>query len=189
MTVYSLVLFAHITSVITMFACLSLEALSLLHLRCASTVAEIQRWIDAVPGLSRVALGSMLVILLSGIYLTVQMSGFGMAWIDVALGTLFLLIPLAAVTGRRMREIRRLSTSGHEIQPRLLDLLQHAFLKISLVTRIAIFVGIVLLMTAKPGLPESLSIIGVSVALGLAAALFTPNKKLTFSTTNTGARG
>ena len=50
MTLYSLILFAHIISVLALFACLSLEALSLFHLRRAFTLAEIQlddysRWL------------------------------------------------------------------------------------------------------------------------------------------------
>jgi hypothetical protein len=35
-----------------------------------------------------------------------------------------------------------------------------------------------LLITAKPALTESLGILGVSVVLGLAATLLTPNKSL-----------
>ena len=188
MTLYSLVLFAHITSVLALFACLSLEALSLFRLRRASTLSDIQPWIESLPGLSGVALGSMLVILFSGIYMAIQLSGFGLAWIDVTMGALLLMAPLGAVAGRRMRDIRRLSASNQKDQPKLLDLLQHPFLKISLDIRIAVFLGIVLLMTAKPNLIESLSIIGVSVAVGLAAALFRPNRKPALSTADTGAR-
>jgi hypothetical protein len=76
MTLYSFVLFAHVTSVLPLGACLSLEVLSLFHLRRASTLNEIQLWIEPVPGLSGIALGSILVILFPGIYLTIQMSAF-----------------------------------------------------------------------------------------------------------------
>src|SRR5882672_10833182 len=40
MTLYSLVLFGHVTAVLALFACLSLETLSLFHLRRASTLPE-----------------------------------------------------------------------------------------------------------------------------------------------------
>jgi hypothetical protein len=76
MTLYSFVLFAHVTAVLAMFACLSLEVLSLCRLRRASTLNEVQLWIEPVPRLSRIALGSLLVILLTGVFLTIQMSGF-----------------------------------------------------------------------------------------------------------------
>ena len=188
MTPYSLVLFAHVTAVLTLFGCFSLEALSLFHLRRASTLPEIQLWIESIPGLSGVALGSMLVILFSGIYMAIQMSGFGLAWIDVTMGALLLMAPLGAVTGKRTREIRRLSASVQTNQPKLSNLLQHPLLKISLGIRIAGFFGIVLLMTARPALTESLGILGVSVVLGLAATLLRPNKKPALSTAGTGAR-
>lgn len=112
MTLYSVVPFAHVTSVLPLGACLSLEVLSLFHSRRASSLSEIQLWIEPVPGLSAIALGSILVILFSGIYLTIQMSGF---------------------------------------KPKLLDLLRQRFLRISLGIRIAISLGIVLLMTALNG--------------------------------------
>lgn len=175
MTLYSFVLFAHVTSVLALGACLSLEVLSLFHLQRATTLTEVQLWIEPVPGLSAIALGSILVILFSGVYLTIQMSGFGLAWIDVTMGAFLLMAPLGAVTGRRLRVIRHLCASGQTNQSKLLDPLRHRFLRISLGIRIAVFLGIVLLMTAKPDLLESLGIAGGSIVVGLVAALLIPN--------------
>src|SRR6476660_8727050 len=171
MTFYSFVLFAHITSVLAMFACLSLEGLSLSRLRRPSTLSEVQLWIEPVPRLSRIGLGSLLVILLSGVFLTIPMSGFGLAWLKVTIAAFLLMAPLGAASGRRIRNVQRLSGNGKMNQSEILDLLRHPFLKISLAIRIAVFLGIVLLMTAKPGLAESLVIAGGSVVLGLATAV------------------
>lgn len=176
MTLYSLVLFAHVVSVLALFACLSMETLSLFHLGRASTLSEIRPWIEPVPGLSAIALGSLLVILGSGIYLTIRMSGFSLAWIDVAMGALFVMAPLGAGTGRRMRHIRSLSASSQANQPRVLKLLLQPYLKISLATRIAVFLGIVLLMTAKPDLTASLAVVGVSLVLSWIAAFLIPRR-------------
>jgi hypothetical protein len=187
MTLYSLVLFLHVTAVLALFACLTLEVLSLFHLRRASTWTEARSWIEPVPRLSAVALGSLLVIVLSGVYLTIQMSGFGLAWPWVTIAALLLMAPLGAVTGRRMRYIRHLSASGEMNQSKLVDL-QDPSLKISLGIRIAVFLGVVLLMTAKPELPGSFGILGGSVALGLAAALLAPNRKPALWPADTGAR-
>jgi len=107
--------------------------------------------------------------------LTIQMSGHGMAWIDVTMGAFLLMAPLGAVTGKRLRVIRHLSARGQTNQPKLLDLLRQRFLRISLGIRIAVFLGIVLLMTAKPDVLESLSIVGVSVVLGIVAAYLIPS--------------
>jgi len=185
MTLYSLVLFAHITAVLAMFACFSLEVLSLFRLRRASSLSEVQLWIEPVPRLSRVALGSLLVILLTGVFLTIQMSGFGLAWLKVTIAAFLLMAPLGAVSGRRIRYVQRLSANAKITQSEILDLLRHPFLKISLTIRIAVFLGIVLLMTAKPGLPESLAIAAGSVVLGLASAFVIPSGRSTLSASRT----
>jgi hypothetical protein len=185
MTLYSFVLFAHITGVLAMFACLSLEVLSLSRLRRASTLSEVQLWIEPVPRLSRIALGSLLVILLTGVFLTIQTSGFGLAWLKVTVAAFLLMAPLGAASGRRIRNVQRLSANGKMTQSEILDLLRHPFLKVSLAMRIAVFLGIVLLMTAKPGLPESLAIACGSVVLGLASAFLIPSGRSTLSAPRT----
>lgn len=166
MTVYSLILFVHVASVLALFAALSFEALSLFHLRHASSLADVQLWIDPVPGLSLIALSSLLVGFFSGIYLTIRMSAFGAAWPKVTIAALFLVAPLAAITGRRVRAIRRACAVATGITSELRGRLQDPLLKISLGIRIAVVLGIVLLMGAKPKLWESVGIIGASAALG-----------------------
>ena len=48
------------------------------RLRRACTLSEARLWIERVPSLSRIVLASLLVILLTGVYLTIRMSGFGL---------------------------------------------------------------------------------------------------------------
>src|SRR5258705_11720604 len=88
MTLRSLVLFVHVTAVLTMFAALSFEALSLFEVRRASTLTELRRWIDPLPYLPSLARGSLLFVYLSVVYLTVRMSAFDLAWPKVAVGAL-----------------------------------------------------------------------------------------------------
>jgi hypothetical protein len=57
------------------------------------------------------------------------------------------------------------------MKPDLLRRVQDPFLKISLGIRIAVFFGIVLLMTAKPELWPSIGIVICSVVLGLLSLL------------------
>jgi hypothetical protein len=49
MTLYALVLFVHITAVLGLCAALSFEALSLFHLRQASTLTEASRCEVTIP--------------------------------------------------------------------------------------------------------------------------------------------
>jgi hypothetical protein len=78
---------------------------------------------------------------------------------------------LGALTGRRMAAIRRAvavesGTLTLAFQQRLHDPL----LWTSIQTRLAIALGIVFLMTVKPGLAGALLTIGVVIILGLASA-------------------
>ena len=167
MTLYSLVLFVHVTAVLSLFAALSFEVLSLFHLRGAPSLSETRRWIEPVPGLPLVAVGLLLVVFFSGVYLAMRMSAFGLAWPRVTVGALLLIAPLGAMTGRRMRAIRRTCADDQAINSELRSRLQDPFLKVSLGIRIAVFLGIVLLMTSKPELWESITIVGTSAAVGL----------------------
>ncbi len=171
MTLYSLVLFVHVTAVLALFAALSFEALSLFHLRQTSTLTEAGRWIELVPGLPLVTMGSLLVVFLSGVYLAMRMSAFELAWPRITVGAILLIAPLGALTGRRMRTIRRACADARAVNPELLSRLQDPFLKTSLGIRTSLFLGIVLLMAAKPELWESVSVVATSVALGLLATV------------------
>ncbi len=171
MTFYSFVLFVHVTAMLGLCAALSFEVLSLLHLRRVSTSTEARRWIEPVPALSLIGMGSIFVVFFSGVYLAMRMSAFGLAWPRVTVGALLLIAPLGAMTGRRMRAIRRTSADDQTINSELRSRLQDPFLKVSLGIRIAVFLGIVLLMTSKPELWESITIVGTSAAVGLLLSL------------------
>lgn len=116
-------------------------------------------------------MSSQLVVFFSGIYLTVRMSASGEAWPKVTVAVLFLIAPLAAITGRRMRLIRRACATSTTINSELRARLNDPVLKISLAIRIAVILGIVLLMGAKPELLESVIIVGTSLLLGLMSSL------------------
>ena len=171
MTLRSLVLFVHVASVLIMFAALSFEALSLFELRRVSSLADLRRWIDPLPHLPSLARVSLLLVFLSGVYLTVRMSAFELAWPKVAVGTLLLIAPFGALTGLRMRAIHRACVEIKAINSELTRRLRDPFLKVSLSIRIALFFGILMLMSAKPDLWNSIAIVGTSVVLGLLLSL------------------
>jgi hypothetical protein len=172
MTFYSAVLFVHVVSALGVFAALSLEAVGLVHLRRATTANEARFWIAFAPGLPALAIGSLVLLLLSGILMTAQMAGWMLAWPRVAMGALILIGPLGAITGRRMRAIRAACAANKPNESDLLGKLRDPFLKFSMNIRIALVLGIVLLMTAKPELRESLGVVVSSVFLGFVSTVF-----------------
>lgn len=171
MTFYPTVLFVHIVSMLGLCATLSFEALMLFRLQRSHNIADAQVWSDLVPGLDRLVMISVVSILASGIYLTTVMRGWGFAWVDVALASFFAMAPLGSIFSARMRSIRRAASNGNiTAQGEHGRFAPGAALRISLNVRIAALLGIVLLMTAKPGLGVSLVIMGLSAAAGFLAS-------------------
>jgi hypothetical protein len=132
-------------------------------------------------------MGSLVVLLFSGGYLTDRMSGWTLAWPKVSVATLVLIAPLGAITGKRMRAIRRICLANKTNDTELVNQLRDPFLKISLGIRTALGLGVVLLMTAKPGLRGSISIIGSSLVLGFLWSLLR-SRRAPLSTASAGAR-
>jgi hypothetical protein len=88
------------------------------------------------------------------------------------MGALILIGPLGAVTGRRMRAIRIACAANKPNGSDLTGKLSDPILIFSMNMRIALVLGIVLLMTARPELRQSLGIVVSSVFLGLISTVF-----------------
>jgi hypothetical protein len=187
MTLYVVVLFVHILGALALFAALSLEILTLSQLTQATSSRGVRLWVDLVPWLARMSTGSLVVLLFSGGYLTNQMSGWTLAWPKVTVAKLVLIATLGAITGKRMRAIRRICVADKTNDTELVNRLRDPFLKISLGIRIALGLGIVLLMRAKPGLRGSIGIIGSSLVLGFLWSLLR-SRRAPLSTASAGAR-
>lgn len=171
MTLYSIVLFVHIAAALSLFAALSIEVLSLFRLQRVSSLTEARQWIEPVPLLPWMTGGSGLVIFISGVYLAMRMQAFELAWLKVAILALLPMAPLGALTGRSLRAMRHACMRAEAVNSQLLRQLRDPFLKVSLGIRLALFLGIVLLMVAKPELWESISIVAGAAVVGLLSAL------------------
>lgn len=168
MTFYTAVLFVHIVSMLGLCTALGFEVLMLFRLQRSRNIADAQVWSDLVPGLDWLVMISVVSVLASGVYLTIQIRGWGFAWLDVALVSFFAMAPLGSIFSARMRSIRRAVSNGNvTAQGEHGRFAPDRALHISLYVRITALLGIVFLMTAKPGLGGSLAIMGLSAALGL----------------------
>jgi len=171
MTLYSAVLFVHIVSALGIIAALSLTALSQVRLRKAATSGEVGFWLKLAPGVPALAIVSLAFLLLSGIYMTKELDAWTLAWPRVAVGALFLIGPLGAISARRLSAIQCACAESKPNETEILSMARDPFLVISMNLRIALVLGIVLLMTAKPELRESLGIVVSSIFLGIVSAL------------------
>jgi hypothetical protein len=171
MSVYSLALYLHIVGSLGTFTALGVEWATLRRLRSTGTVAHAQEWFHIAASGRRLGAVSMLVLLLSGVYMMVTVWG-GVPWITVTIGTLLLLALLGIPVGRRMAKIERteMVRDGSVSRP-FSSFLQHPLLWMFVQTRITAVLGIVFLMTVKPDLNGSLLTIGIATIAGLASAL------------------
>jgi len=170
MTVYAIVLFLHIMGALGFFVALGLEWISLLSLRRASTNELAREWLRTLDRLRWVGPASMGLLLLSGAYMMHTVWG-AVAWIIIALAAMVLMVVPGVFTGRRLAALgRAIASESGALSPAFRQRLLEPILWASIQTRVGIAVGIVFLMTVKPGLREALLTIGLAVILGLVSA-------------------
>lgn len=171
MTIFSGILFLHVVSALGIVSALGLEALMLYHLRRAAGAREVRSSLDLAPGTVPVFIGSAVLMLLTGAYLAVQTSAWPQPWLRITMAALVLIVPFGAMSGRKMRALRRLTISDHAHGTELTRSVQDPALAFSINCRIALVLGIVLLMVAKPDLRESIGVCLMSLVLGFASAV------------------
>ena len=169
---YLIALFLHIVGALGLFVALGLEWVSLLYLRRAATVEQAREWLSVQGMVRRMGPASLGIILLAGIYMMATVWG-GAAWIGIAVLAMILLAAIGgALTGPRIVAVERaVAAETGSLSLALRQRLHDPLLWISIQTRTAIALGIVFIMTVKPGLTGALLTIGVAVILGLASAL------------------
>jgi hypothetical protein len=134
------------------------------------------------------AITSLVVIYVTGAYLTESLHSWAFAWPRLAVLEIVLFALLGAMTGRRMRTIRRHPTSEQMDPFEWNALTSSPFLKVSLSMRIWIVMGTILLTAAKPNLRESLLIVACSLILGLLFSFVSFGQHSAVSTAQAGHR-
>jgi hypothetical protein len=169
---YSIAMLVHIVGALGFGVALGLEWTGLRQLRSAASPEAIRAWIGILQRALGVGFVAMLATVITGIYMMARVWG-PEPWLSVTLGSLGLLIGLTvALTRPRMRAIGRALAAGHgQMSPTFRGLVNHPLLWVSIQTRAAVTLGIILLKIAKPELGGSLLIVGVALVLGVASAL------------------
>ncbi len=165
MTTYKLILFFHVLSAFGILLSFGLEWTSLNRLQRSCTKEESREALKAFGILPRIGGPSFLIALLSGIYLW-ETGWRGSAWTVAALISLFVIAATGAVlTGPRMASMGKETSreQGFESLPP-----RRAMLWASLQIRTWMAIGIVFLMTMKPGVAASVVTMAVAILLGLA---------------------
>ena len=172
MNIYSIIaLFLHIVGALGVCVALGLEWTGLWQIRTAMLPEQVRAWMGIFKGVRKVGFISMLTTVITGIYMIVTYWG-GKPWIIATMGSLILVMVLAQVlTAPRMAAIGRALAEKGPASQTLHKLVTNPILWISIQTRVAIVLGIILLKIAKPDLAGSLLTIGAAIVLGIASVL------------------
>lgn len=173
MTVFSVILFIHLVGALALFAGMGLEWRALRYLGLAEKVEEVRMMTGlaaVLPGVNGFAAAA---ILLPGFYLATKLMVWPQGWISISLLSTFVIAGLGmAVTGPRMRALRKACAEGSGALPAEIQQRARASgLRISFRLRVALGLGIVLLMASRPGYGVSCIVIGAAAALALLFSL------------------
>ncbi|MBA3871783.1 MAG: hypothetical protein H0X30_21765 [Anaerolineae bacterium] len=179
MSAYSIALFLHIVGALGFFAALGLEWITVMQLKRATTAEQVRNWLEASGSLGRVAMISMVVLLLAGIYMMATVWG-GVAWLIVAfVAIVLMMVVMGRISTPRLKVIRQaVTTEKGALSPKLQEALRHPLLWIGIQARIIMGLGVVFLMTVKPDLVGSLLTVGITIIVSLVLALPMLNRNL-----------
>jgi hypothetical protein len=180
MTTYSIVLFIHVIATLGLIGAMTVEAMALWQFGRAHGMADARAWLDPMPRMRLVASLCLLVLFLSGGYLTDRLSMWQLAWPKIAVAVVLAFGALAGLSGVRLGRIQK-ALRNADGDGRVLDGVA-PFLKISLSLRTGLVLAAVFLMTVKPNLAHSLEAVLALVVIFLGAGSLGRNAKLQGST-------
>lgn len=174
MSAYTIALFFHVSGAIGYFVAMGIWLVGLAGIRRARRVEQVRVLTDLVGRIGPLFGISVLLILVSGLYMAITAWGLLTAWIAVALVSLVLIAPLgtAAIEPRR-RAIARLAeaTPDGPLSEALARRTHDPVLLTALQTVTALLLGIVFLMTNKPELTGALLTMAIALVVGLASGV------------------
>jgi len=166
MTVYNVVVFAHITSVIVMFAGVTADWLAVAGLRAARDAGLARAWVRTLEISAAFGPWARLAVLGAGLYLAVDAWSWP-GWIIVGLisWTAFVILG-EPLTGRELRDMAAaVAAERGTLPPALIARLHLPRMWQAVLTRAGLGTGVVFIMSVKP--PAAVA--GAAVVLGALA--------------------
>lgn len=175
MSVYTVALFVHILGVLTLFIGIAAAWTTLRRLRRAKTMTHVHEEVRHLGVQLRFPPLGLAAILLAGAYMATTAWGWDTPWIDVALVAFVCIGGLGGgLIDRRLSAIQRAALAvdadaaiPHALRRQMSDPILRAALWVAAM----LAVGVVFLMTNKPGWSVSLLTLAVAAALGAGLAL------------------
>ena len=174
MSLYTLLLFVHVSGAICLFIGMGIWLFGSIAIARAARVEQVRAIADLMLMARLLVPAGAFVVIAAGLAMTLMVWGVQTGWIAVALGSLGIIGPIGTwVIDPKVRRIAALAHSlpdGSLPMP-LAERTRDHVLRTALHTMIAMLLGIIFLMTAKPQLTIAIGTIVVSALLGSASAL------------------
>jgi hypothetical protein len=174
MNAYTLALFVHVIGSGGMFTGFGAWFLGLIALRRAERVEQV-RTITALLALAHsVGAGSVVLVILPGIYMALSMWSLQTSWIAVSIAGVLLAAPIgSSLIERRVKALATVAreTPDGSLPPELAARVHDPVLGTAMHTAALLVVGIMFLMTVKPSLPASIITMVSALALALLSSL------------------
>jgi ABC-type antimicrobial peptide transport system permease subunit len=173
MIFYPYALLLHIVGVLGMFIAVGLEQAVLFRLRAAKTTTLVREWLRVMSVVEKMFPVASVLILGAGLYMVFTTWGWSQAWIDVSLGVFLLTSAMApTVTSPRFKAMHKASETAPEgpLTGELWQLTHDSTLLTTVFIMDFLTVGVVFLMTIKPGWIAALTIILVAFVAAIVAA-------------------
>jgi hypothetical protein len=164
---YTVALFVHVLGVVMLFVAMGLQQRGLAQVRSAGSLEHLRLWLGLVRSSQRIYGPAIVLLLAGGLFMAGKAWSFTTPWIVVALVGLGAMIVLGIlVVGRRFGAIETAASAAGEgpVPPDVARRIAEPGPWVCLFALNGVAVGILWLMTNKPGWAVS-----VAVVAGLAA--------------------
>ena len=174
MSLYTLLLFVHVSGAICLFIGMGIWLFGITAIGRAARVEQVRTLADLML-MARLAVpAGAFVVIAAGLALARIAWGLRTGWIAVALGSLVIIGP----TGTWVIDpkVRAMATLAHTLPDgplpiTLAERTHDRVLRVTMYTLIAMLFGIVFLMTTKPALASAIGAMMVSALLGFASGV------------------
>jgi len=174
MNIYSVALYLHIVGALLLFVAMGIEFMTVSRLRSAGTAEQARDWLSVLGSMRVIGPVALVTVLVPGLYMAATSAGW-QAWNILALAAMVVMAALgAASNAARMPAIgRSIGPLRGQVSPEARARLRDPIVWSSILIRIGIGLGIVLLMTLKPDAFGAIVALVVFAVAGAALALAT----------------
>ena len=180
MSNYKLALFFHFVGLVGLFVGYGLEWIVSALLRKATTTDQVRAWLRVYRTSLPISGPGLLILIISGGYLASLSGAMKEGWVSASLLAILFALGIGfAFILPRVRAIRGALPEGSGALPaNVIELLRAPAIPTLIRVRGLLALGIVYLMTLKPGsLVASLIVLVVAIGLGVVASMGTSGKK------------